>query len=432
MASSKLLPALQGLKSTYRALYHRNFRLFFGGQSISQIGNWMQQIAVSWLTFRLTHSAFLLGVVGFTGRIPTFILAPFTGIFIDRWDRHRILIVTQILSMIQALVLAILVLTGSITIWYIIVLSFILGLINVLDQPTRHSFVIELVENKDDLSNAIALSTSMTMVACFVGPAIAGVIIAALGEGVCLLINGLSFVAVITSLLAMKIKAKKREKQSSSPMQNFKEGFSYTFGFSPIRTMLFLLALVSLMAIPYMVLMPVIARDILHGDAHMYGFLVTASGCGALSGTIYLATRRSVLGLGRIIVIGTALFGSGLIILSLSHLFWLSLLMMIFAGFGMILSEVPCNTIIQTIVDEDKRGRVMSFYAMAFFGVMPLGSLLAGSLAHIMGVPATIMIGGVSCLLGSVIFAIKLPALMEMIRPIYVRKGIIVQGNIEN
>lgn len=425
MSSRKLIPKLQGLKSIYRALHNRNYRLYFGGQSISMVGTWLQIIAVNWLTFRLTHSVFLLGVVGFTGRIPTFLLAPFAGVLIDRWDRHRILVVTQILSMVQALLLAMLVLTDTIKIWEIISLSLLLGFINTLDQPTRQSFVIDMVESKEDLGNAIALNASMMTVARFVGPAIAGMIIAALGEGICILLNGLSFVAVIASLLAMKITSKKKEKRSGTALQILKEGFAYAFGFPPIRSLLLLLALVSLMAMPYMVLMPAIAKDILHGGAHTFGFLVTASGCGALAGAMYLASRKSVIGLGRVIIIGSALFGSGLIIFSLSRIFWLSFLLMIVVGFGMLLSATPCNTIIQTIVDEDKRGRVMSFYTMAYFGTMPIGSLLAGSLAHMIGTPATIMIGGVSCILGSITLAIKLPSLMKMIRPIYIKKGII-------
>lgn len=422
---------LKGLKSIYRALYHRNYRLFFGGQSISMIGTWMQLIAVNWLTFRLTHSTFLLGVVGFTSRIPMFLLVPFAGVLVDRWDRHRILVVTQILSMVQALIFAFLVLTDRIAIWHIIFLSLFLGIINTLDMPARQSFVVDMIEKKEDLGNAIALNSSMGTGARFIGPSIAGILIAAVGEGICFLLNGLSFIAVIMSLLAMKITAKKSKKQNTPVLQGLKEGFDYTFGFSPIRSMLLLLALVSLMAMPYMVLMPVFARDILHGGAHTYGFLVTASGCGALAGAIYLASRKSVLGLERIIVIGSGLFGMGLIIFSLSRVYWLSLLLMIIIGFGMMMSVTTCNTVLQTIVEEDKRGRVMSFFAMAFFGMIPFGSLLAGSLAHMIGAPETIMIGGISCIFGSVLFAIKLSSFRELIRPIYVKKGIILEEQTE-
>jgi MFS family permease len=422
---------LKGLKLIYRALYHRNYRLFFRRQSVSMIGTWMQLIAVNWLTFRLTHSPFLLGVVGFTSRIPTFVLAPFAGVLVDRWDRHRILLVTQILSMVQALIFAALVLTDRIAVWHIISLSLLLGVINTLDMPARQSFVIDMVEKKEDLGNAIALNSSMGTGARLIGPAIAGILIAAFGEGICFLLNGLSFIAVIMSLLEMIITAKESKKQSTSVMQGLKEGFDYTFGFPPIRSILLLLALVSLMAMPYMVLMPVFAKDIFHSGAHAYGFLVTASGCGALAAAIFLASRKSVLGLERIIVIGSSLFGTALIIFSLSRVFWLSLLLMVLVGFGMMMSITPSNTALQTIVEDDKRGRVMSFYAMAFFGMVPFGSLFAGSLAHMIGAPATLIIGGIICIFGSVLFACNLSSFRKLVRPIYVKKGILSEEQTE-
>jgi MFS family permease len=331
-------------------------------------------------------------------------------------------VITQILSMIQALLLAGLVLTETIQVWQIITLSFLLGLINTLDQPTRQTFVTEMVEIKEDLGNAIALNSSMQTVARFIGPSLAGLLIAAVGEGVCFLINGLSFVPVIGSLLAMKITAVKTAKLRTPILRGLKEGCSYTFGFAPIRSILLFLTLISLMAMPYTILMPVIARDILHSGARTFGFLVTASGCGALVAALFLAARRNVKGLGKLIVVGAAVFGIGLILLSLSRTLWLSLLLMFVAGFGMVMSVTPSNTIIQTIVDEDKRGRVMSFYTMAFFGTMPIGSLLAGSLAHMMGAPATIMAGGITCLVGAAVFSVKLPALMRLIRPLYEKK----------
>ncbi len=417
----------KGLKSTFRALHHRNYRLFFGGQGISLIGTWMQQIAINWLVYRLTHSAFLLGVVGFTGRIPTFLFASFAGVLVDRWNRHRILVVTQTLSMIQALILALLVLTDRIAIWHIISLSVCLGLINTLDMPARQSFIVDMIEKKEDMGNAIALNSSMFNGARLVGPSIAGILISTVGEGICFLLNGLSFVAVIISLLAMKITPKKKEKERTPVWQGLKEGFVYAFAFPPIRSILLLLALVSLVGMPYMVLMPVFARDILHGGAHTLGFLMAASGCGALVGAIYLASRKGILGLGRLIVIASSLFGIGLIILSFSRVFWLSLLLMTLTGFGMMVQNTSSNTVLQTIVEEDKRGRVMSFYTMAFMGMVPLGSLLAGSLAHIIGAPETIMMGGISCILGSVMFAIRLPSLRRIARPIYVKKGIILE-----
>ncbi len=427
--ANKSVTYFQGLRSTYRSLHHRNYRLFFGGQSISLMGTWMQQIAVSWLTFRLTHSTFLLGVIGFSSRISTFLLAPFAGVLVDRWDRHRILIITQILSMIQALTLAFLVLTKTIVVWEIIVLSLFLGLINTLDQPTRQTFIKDMVEKEEELGNAIALNSSMNTAARLIGPSVAGIVIATIGEGACFLLNGLSFIAVILSLLAMQITSKEKKKQKTTVLKGLRIGFVYASGFIPIRSILILLAIISLTAMPYTVLMPVFARDILHGDAHTYGFLVAASGCGAFAAAIYLASRETVIGLLRIIVINSILFGIGLIIFSFSRALWLSLSMMLIIGFGMMMAPTSCNTIIQTIVDEDKRGRVMSLFSMAFFGMIPFGSLLAGSLANKIGAPATIMISGITCILGALIFAIKLPTIRALIRPIYVKKGILLEGD---
>ena len=413
------------LKLIFRALSHRNYRLFFGGQGISLIGTWMQQIAMSWLVYRLTDSALLLGVVGFTSRIPTFLLASLAGVLADRWNRHRVLVITQTLSMIQAMILAILVLTGAIAVWHIVFLSLLLGLINALDIPTRQSFVVDMIEKREDLGNAIALNSSIVNGARLIGPSVAGMLIATLGEGMCFLLNGLSFIAVILALLAMKITPKNRETQSSKVFQGLKEGFSYAFGFAPIRSVLLLLGLVSLMGMPFAVLMPIFAEKILHGGPQALGFLSGATGVGAIAGSIYLASRKSVLGLGRIIVISSNLFGIGLIGFSLSRLFWLSLLMMLLIGFGMMVEMASSNTVLQTIVEEDKRGRIMGFYTMAFMGMVPFGSLLAGSLANNIGAPNTVMIGGVACILGSVLFAKKLPSLRRIARPIYVEKGII-------
>lgn len=416
---------INGLRLIFRALSHRNYRLFFGGQGISLIGTWMQQIAMSWLAYRLTNSALLLGVVGFTSRIPTFLLASLAGVLADRWNRHRILVITQTLSMVQAMILAILVLSETVAVWHIISLSLLLGLINAFDIPARQSFVVDMIEKREDLGNAIALNSSIVNGARLIGPSIAGILIATLGEGMCFLLNGLSFIAVIVALLAMKIVPKQRKMQGSQVFQGLKEGFSYAFGFAPIRSVLLLLALVSLMGMPYAVLMPIFAENILHGGPQALGFLMGATGVGAIAGSIYLASRKSVLGLGRIIVISSNLFGIGLIAFSLSHLFWLSSLFMLLTGFGMMVQMASSNTVLQTIVEEDKRGRVMSFYTMAFMGMVPFGSLLAGSLASNIGAPNTVMIGGVACILGSVMFAKKLASLRRIARPIYVEKGII-------
>jgi len=415
----------RGIMTIFRALAHRNYRLFFSGQSISLVGTWMQQIAISWLVFDLTHSAFLLGIVNFASRIPTFLLASFAGVLVDRWNRHRVLVVTQILSMIQALVLAYLVLTGKIMVWQIICLSVILGLINALDIPARQTFVIDMVETKEDLGNAIALNSSMVNGARLVGPSIAGLLIATLGEGICFLLNGLSFLPVIASLLAMKIRPDMRARKNTRVLQGLKEGVHYAFGFPPIRSVLLLLALVSFMGMPYTVLMPIFAERILHGGPQALGFLMGATGVGALAGAIFLASRKNVRGLGKIIVFASSVFGLGLVAFSLSRVLWLSMVIMPITGFGMMVQMTSSNTILQTIVEEDKRGRIMSFYTMAFMGMVPFGSLFAGSLAHSIGAPATVAIGGVVCIVGAIAFGRKLPSLREMARPIYIEKGIL-------
>ena len=387
---------------------------------------------MGWLTFRLTHSPFLLGLVGFSGQIPIFLLAPFAGVLVDRWNRHRILLVTQTLSLIQASTLAILVLTDTIAVWHIILLSLSLGFINAFDNPTRQSFLIELVEKKEDLGNAIALNSSMFHTAVLIGPSIAGLLIAFVGEGVCFLLNGLSFIAVIISLVAMKITPKIKKTHFTPVRQGFKEGLSYAFGFPPIRFLILLLAWTNLIGAPYTVLMPVIAKVVLHGGAQTFGFLMASSGCGALLGAIYLASRRGVLGLEKIIAIAAGLFGTGLVIFSLCSFLWLSMFLMTMIGVASALQLAGTNTALQTIVEEDKRGRVMGFYIMANAGMQPFGSLLIGSLAHAIGAPLTITIGGTLCILGSITFAIKLPSFIKMIRPIYLKKGIILEQQTAN
>jgi MFS family permease len=414
-----------GLTSIIRALRHRNFRLFFGGQSISLIGTWMQRVALGWLVYRLTNSPFLLGLVGFAGQIPAFLLAPLAGVLADRWNRQRILILTQAISMIQALTLSLLVLTGTVAIWHIILLSVFLGIINAFDMPTRQSFLVEMVEEKEDLANAIALNSSMVNSARLLGPSIAGILVAAVGEGICFLINGISYLTVIGALVAMKIVPKNLKPQRSRVWYGLKEGFTYASAFAPIRAVLLLLALMSLMGMPYVVLMPVFAKDILHGGPHALGFLMGASGLGALIGAFYLASRKTVLGLGRLIAVAASIFGLGIIAFSFSRLLWLSLPLMLVTGVGQMVQMASSNTILQTIVDDDKRGRIMSFYTMAFMGGTPLGSLFAGTLASSIGTPHTLLIGGTTCLMGSVFFAHKLPALRKIVRPIYVKMGII-------
>jgi MFS family permease len=385
----------------------------------------MQRIALPWLVYSITGSAFLLGLVGFAGQIPTFLIAPFAGVLIDRWNRYVILIITQVLAMIQAFILAFLVLNKSIEVWEIILLSIFLGCINAFDMPARQSFVVDMIEKREDLGNAIALNSSMVNVARLLGPSIAGILIALTGEGICFLLNGISYIFVIVFLLMMVITPGKAKIQKTNVLHGLKEGFNYTFGFKPIRYIILLLALVSLMGMPYTVLMPVFAKNILHGGSHTFGFLMGATGIGALTGAIYMASRRSVLGLGKIIALFAAVFGAGIFAFSQSHYFVLSIVILLFTGFGMMMQMTSSNTVLQTIVDDDKRGRVMSFYTMAFMGTAPFGSLLAGSLASTIGAAATLMIGGISCIIGAIIFARQLPEIKKIIHPIYIRMGII-------
>ena len=415
----------KGLRLIFRALYSRNYRLFFGGQGISLIGTWMQQIAMSWLVYRLTNSVFLLGLIGFSSQISSLFFSPFAGVLSDRWNRHHILVATQSLAMIQAFILAYLTLMGVVAVHHLIILSIFLGLVNAFDMPTRQAFVVEMVEKRADLGNAIALNSFLFNGARLVGPSIAGILISILGEGLCFLLNGVSFLAVIIALLAMKMTPNKEDSEKTRVLQGLKEGFIYAFGFPPIRSILFFLGWISLVGTANTTLMPVFARDILHGDSKTYGFLMAAIGVGAIIGAIFLASRKNALGLGRIITIASSIFGIGLISFSLSHVLWLSFFLLLLTGFGMMVHMASSNTILQTIVDDDKRGRVMSLYAMAFMGMAPLGSLVGGSLAGWIGAPTTLILVGTSCMIGSLLFRKILPSLRIMIRPIYVRKGIL-------
>jgi MFS family permease len=421
----------KGFKSTFRSLKYHNFRLFFGGQSISLIGTWMQRIAMPWLVYDISHSVILLGVVGFAGQIPTFLLASFGGVITDRWNRYHILIVTQILAMIQALLLALLFYTGVLQVSYILLLSVFLGCINAFDTPARQSFLIEMVENKEDLPNAIALNSTMANGARLLGPSIAGVLIALIGEGACFLINGLSYIVVIISLMNMKIVPRKINPVKKDIFREMKEGYNYTFGFPPLKYVILLLALISLWGMPYTVLMPVFAKEIFHGGPHVFGFLMGAAGMGALLGAIYLASRKTVLGLEKLIPFSAALFGAGLIAFSLSRFLWLSLILVAIVGLGMMLQMASSNTIIQTVAEDNMRGRVMSFYTMAFFGMAPFGSLLAGSMAKVFGAPMTLSIGGIVCIVAAIYFAFKLPVIKKTILPVYIKKKISNELTIE-
>jgi MFS family permease len=415
------------LTDMFRALQYKNYRLFFMGQGLSLIGTWMQQIAMSWLVYRMTESVVLLGVLGFASQLPSFLLGPFAGVVSDRYNRHRVLLATQALSMLQASVLTWLVMTGTVTVPWLLGLSAFLGFVNGFDVSARQAFVVELIDKREDVSNAIALNSSLFNVARLIGPSIAGVLIAAVGEEMCFLINALSYLAVICSLLLMRVPPRALPKGKIRVWQSLQEGYRYVAGFPPIRSILLLLAMISLFGMPFSVLMPVFARDILQGGANTLGYLMGASGIGALAGALYLARRTTVVGLGRVVVGAAILMGAALICFSFARSLWVAMPFLLLAGLGMIVVMAANNTLLQTIVDDDKRGRVMSFYAMAFFGMMPFGSLMAGLVADRVGVPFTLLGCGVLCLLSIIPFARQLPAMRLLVRPIYERLGILPQ-----
>ncbi len=385
----------------------------------------MTRLATSWLVYRLTGSAWLLGVIGFAGQIPTFLLAPFAGVWVDRLNRQHVLVITQTLAMLQSLALAVLTLSHRITVSEILWLSVCQGMINAFDMPGRQAFMLEMLDDRQDLGNAIALNSSMVNMARLAGPSLAGLVIAGFGEGYCFLIDGVSYLAVIASLLMMRLNRSRIERAVTPMLAQLKEGWAYVSGFAPVRTILLLFAAISLMGMPFTVLMPIFAAKILHGGPHTLGFLMGAVGIGALGSAISLAFRKSVLGLGRMIAISAAIFGAGLISFGMSRWLPLSLVLMTITGFGFMQGMAASNTIIQTVVPQDKRGRVMSYYTMAFVGMAPFGSLLAGGLAHLLGAPATIMISGGFCIAGSAWYVTQLPTIRKHIRPVYRELGIL-------
>ena len=385
-----------------RALQYRNYRLFFMGQIVSLVGTWMQSVAQSWLVYRLTGSSFLLGITGFCSQIPVFLMAPLGGMLADRHSRHRIVIATQSSAMVLAVILAALTLLGHIKVWEIIALATLLDVVNAFDIPARQAFVVEMI-HPQDLINAIALNSSMVNSARMIGPAIAGLTVAAVGEGWCFLANGVSYIAVITGLLMMKITPRPR-KSGHSGVKSVVEGFRWVAHTGPIRALLLLLGVVSLTGMPYMVLMPIFADRILHSGARGLGMLMAASGLGALSGTLVLASKRGVRGLGRWITFAASGFGMALILFTLSRSFLLSLVLLFPAGFCMMIEMASSNTLVQTMVPDELRGRVMAVYSMMFMGMAPFGALSAGTVAQHLGTPQTVAMGGVVCLMGGAIF----------------------------
>jgi len=409
-----------------RALSYPNYRLFFGGQIVSLIGSWISMTATSWLVYRLTGSAMALGVVGFAGQIPGFIMGPFAGAYLDRWDRHRVLVVTQTISMFQSFALAGLTFSGHITVPAIIALNAVQGMVNAFDMPARQAFLTSIITDREDLANAIALNSSMFNAARLVGPSVAGLMIATAGESWCFFVDGVSYMAVIIALIAMKdVKRMERQEAPAGIVAHLLEGWRYVFGFRPIRSLILQLAWLCLVAMPFSVLMPVFADEILGGGPYTLGFLMGASGLGALSGALWLTTRKSVVGLGRVILTNTVVFGGGLIGFALSRSLPVSMMFMTIAGFGMMVQMASTNTVIQTIVEEEKRGRVLSFYTMAFLGTAPFGSLLAGWLSSRIGAPHTVVLSGVLCIATAAWFWRELPAIRALVRPIYRRMGIL-------
>lgn len=424
-AAAKRGDGASRVRNTLRALRHRNFRLFTMGQSLSLVGTWMQQVAVAWLVYRMTESPFMLGLVGFISQGPGFVIAPFAGVLADRFDKRRIVITTQIVMMIQAVLLGLLVITGNISITGILILMAVLGAASGFDIPTRQAFLIEMVDDRRDLPNAIALNSSIFNAARLVGPAIAGFAIAAIGEGWVILLNGLSYLCVLAALVAMRTTPRTGGPQHGAMLRHLRDGFAYTVGFAPIRAVLLLVASTSLLALPFTVLLPVMVSDVFDGGPRTLGLLMAGIGLGALAGALFLAARQTVRGLGRVIVYSALAFGAALVVFAFVTSLLLALPLLVLAGFGMMTQMASSNTVLQTLVDDDKRGRVMSFYTMAFMGTAPLGSLLAGTLAARIGAPATIAFGGACCITAGIIFSRRLPTLRRLVRPIYHRLGIL-------
>jgi MFS family permease len=420
---SRPSPKAGWLPATLRALRHRNFQLFFSGQLISLIGTWMQTIAQSWLVYRLTGSPLLLGTAGFASQFPVFLVAPLGGIAADRFNRQRLVIATQISSMILAAILAVLTLTGVVEVWHIFVLAALLGVVNAFDIPARQSFLVDMV-GKEDLMNAIALNSSMFNGARILGPAISGILVARIGEGWCFFANSVSYIAVITGLLLMRVERPSRLAPSGPAVARLIEGFQFARNTAPIRALLLLLGLVSLVATPYSVLMPLFADRVLQGGARGLGILMGATGVGALLGALTLATRSGVRGLGRWVAFSCGGFGISLVLFSLSRNFWLSAMLLLPVGFCMMLQMSSSNTLIQAMVPDELRGRVMALYTMMFMGMAPFGSLCAGALAHGLGAPLTVSIGAVACIGAATLFFFHLPRIRVEARRLIVAQEI--------
>lgn len=397
------------IKLTFRALRHRNYKLFFSGQCISLTGTWIQQVAISWLVYSLTKSPLLMGVIMFASSIPSLFFSPLAGVLVDRVNKYRAIILLQFLFMLEAFVIAILTLSGVIQVWHIVILSILMGITNAFDMPLRQAFVVQLIEASEDLGNAISLNSSSFNLARLIGPAIAGVLIASFGEGICFLINALSYIAVIAALFAMRLKALPINKKIHvSVFEEFSEGIKYAYASLPMRNILIFLSMVSLIGMAFPVLLPIFAKEILSGGPQTFGFLMSASGVGALIGALYLAGRKTASGLEKWIYISSLVFGFGLVALAFVVKVWIALALLFFIGVGMVIMIAACNTMLQNLVDDDKRGRIMSLYTMAFMGTAPIGTLCGGAIADKIGVPHTFLLAGLTMLIASFIFSTKL------------------------
>jgi MFS family permease len=418
------LPALIN-RNTIRALRHRNYRIYFMGQGVSLVGTWLQQLALPWMTYELTKSAFMLGLVGFLEQIPVLLLGPLAGLFSDRFNRLKLLRITQTLAMLQAFTLASLTLSHLLTVNHIIALSLFMGTVSAFDIPVRQAFLFQMVDAREDLGNAIALNSSLVNLARMVGPAVAGILIGLVGAGWCFMLNALSFMAVLYSLFIITPRPQPAAERAGSALAHFGQGFKYTFGFAPIRDAILLLALSSICVTSFVVLMPEFVDTVLLGDSGTFGWLMAASGLGALLGAVHLAARPTVVGLGRLIPAGGVLLGISMIGFGLSDRLWLCLLLRFTGSAGMILQMAATNTIIQTVTEDRQRGRVMAFFTMAFIGMAPIGSLLGGTLSHHLGTPMTLQIAGGVMIAAAAAFALRLPHLRKQIRPIYQKLGIL-------
>ena len=421
----ELLPNNSGaFIQVFVSLKSYNFRLYFGGQCISLIGTWMQQIAMSWLAFRLTGSVFLLATVTFMAQIPILVATPYMSVFVDRFDRRKLLMLTQSLSMLQALLMAVLTLTGLIQVWHIMILSLLIGLINALDNPTRQSFYPSLVP-RDKLSNAIALNSAVINGSRLIGPAVGGVLIGLLGEGICFLLNGISYIAVIIALLMMRVMPQRGKGVKQKVWEDMRDGFQYVVGNIPIRTLLLLMSVISFFGLPLMTFIPAYVKTILHGGSEMLGLLLSCIGVGSFIAALYLAARKSVLGLGKVVMLSGVLLGIGLSVMSFVSIPWVAAVLCLPIGFSVIAAVASINTLLQTLSREDKRGRVMGYMAMAFTGMAPVGSIILGAFEEFVGLQVIILLSGICCFLASLIFEYYRPVVRKYARPIYIDKGII-------